>query len=160
MFVYLHGFASSPRSAKAVYLRERLRACGEELLIPELDGGDFEHLTITNQLRIITDAVAGKPVTLIGSSMGGYLAALYASDHHNVDRLLLLAPAFGFTERWPASLGQATAEQWSETGWLPVYHYGQGTPGAIAFRLARGCRALSRVPGFCATGADLPRPRR
>ena len=31
--------------------------------------------------------------------MGGYLAALYASRHPEIDRMVLLAPAFGFGTR-------------------------------------------------------------
>ena len=101
--VYLHGFASGPGSQKAQYFRERFAGCGVDLAIPDLAGGDFEHLTITRQLQVIEHRVDGRAVALIGSSMGGYLAALYAARHAGVERVVLMAPAFGFARRWPES---------------------------------------------------------
>src|SRR5690348_17748458 len=53
----------------------------------------FEHLTISGQLGVLERTLQNEPVRLIGSSMGGYLAALYAARHPEVDRLVLLAPA-------------------------------------------------------------------
>src|SRR5262245_28397540 len=80
-YVYLHGFASGPQSRKAQFFREKLASVGVALEIPALDEGDFEHLTITRQLAFLTRLLLGEPVVLMGSSMGGYLAALYASHH-------------------------------------------------------------------------------
>ena len=73
--VYLHGFASSPQSSKARYFARRFAEKGIEFVVPQLDQGDFEHLTITGQLAVVETAVAGKPAVLMGSSLGGYLAA-------------------------------------------------------------------------------------
>jgi len=78
--VYLHGFASSPQSSKAQSYRKRFAEKGLALEIPTLDGGDFTHLSITGQLQIVHAAVAGEATVLIGSSLGGYLAALYAAE--------------------------------------------------------------------------------
>src|SRR5580658_2151875 len=104
-FVYVHGFASSPQSRKAVQFRAALAARGVSVDIPAMDRGDFEHLTISGQLDVLEDAIHGEPVCLIGSSMGGYLAALYAAAHPEVARLVLLAPAFGFAQRWDEKIG-------------------------------------------------------
>ena len=95
-YVYLHGFASGPLSRKAQFFREKFESTGVPLEIPALDQGDFEHLTITSQLDFITRLLDGQPAVLLGSSMGGYLAALYASQHPEIERMVLLAPAFGF----------------------------------------------------------------
>jgi len=61
-------------------------------------------------------------VALMGSSLGGYLAALYAARHPEADKLVLMAPAFGFVRRWAAA---PEAEGWRKTGFLEVYHYGE-----------------------------------
>lgn len=122
-FLYLHGFASSPASTKAQYFRQRLEAEGCRLQVPDLSEGDFENLTITGQLRLIERLAAGRRLTLIGSSLGGYLAALYAARHPEVGRLVLLAPAFGFARRWLATLGPE-ADEWKQKGYRMVYHYG------------------------------------
>ncbi|MDX2152389.1 MAG: YqiA/YcfP family alpha/beta fold hydrolase [Bryobacteraceae bacterium] len=135
MIVYLHGFASSPGSKKARFFAERLRAAGREVLIPALDGGDFENLTITGQLRVIEQTAGERPVTLMGSSMGGYLAALYASRHPEVERLVLFAPAFGFARRWLASLDPERREEWQRTGRLPFFHYGEGRERSVGYAL-------------------------
>jgi pimeloyl-ACP methyl ester carboxylesterase len=125
-FLYLHGFASGPSSSKARYFRDRFSECGTELEILDLAQGDFEHLTTTGQLRVIEKAACGEPVTLIGSSLGGYLAALYASTHSEVRRLLLLAPAFCFPSRWRERVGPEGMADWARTRKLDVFHYGEG----------------------------------
>jgi pimeloyl-ACP methyl ester carboxylesterase len=133
--VYLHGFASGPASQKAQYFRERCAGCGVELAIPDLAGGDFEHLTITRQLQVIEHRVDGRAVALIGSSMGGYLAALYAARHAGVERVVLMAPAFGFARRWPESLGEEKLREWKQTGFLEMYHYGEHRQRKIGYEL-------------------------
>jgi uncharacterized protein len=123
--IYLHGFASSPQSKKARLFEQRMQALGIEIRVPDLAAGDFENLTISGQLRVIEQTADGKPVALMGSSLGGYLAALYASLHPEVSRLVLLAPAFGFARRWPERLGEATMERWRRTGKITLFHYGE-----------------------------------
>jgi pimeloyl-ACP methyl ester carboxylesterase len=124
-YIYLHGFASGPGSSKALFFQRRMAEAGRSLLIPGLDAGDFEHLTITGQLARIARAAGSGPAILIGSSMGGYLAALYAAAHPEIARILLLAPAFGFARRWPQTLGAEAVEQWRRCGFLEVHHYGE-----------------------------------
>ena len=85
--VYLHGFASSPLSTKAQFFLRKFQEIGVACEIPQLDSGNFEALTITGQLAAVDRAVGGQDVTLMGSSLGGYLAALYAARRRNVDRL-------------------------------------------------------------------------
>src|ERR1700742_1119181 len=106
-YVYLHGFASGPASGKATYFQQRFaEECVLDLQIPDLSEGDFEHLTITGQLKVIERECAGDRGVLLGSSMGGYLAALYAArEQEAVQRLVLMAPPFWFAQRWPEKLG-------------------------------------------------------
>jgi hypothetical protein len=99
--VYLHGFASSRHSSKAQFFARKFAARGVAMEIPQLDEGRFEELTISGQLGVIERAVGGQPAILIGSSLGGYLSALYASRHGDqIEKLVLLAPAFQFPRRW------------------------------------------------------------
>ncbi len=133
--LYLHGFASSPSSRKAQVFAERLREAGVRCDIPALDGGDFSALTISGQLAVIDQAAAGEPVTLIGSSMGGYLAALYAASHPSVERVVLLAPAFGFARRWPQRLGEAAVARWRAEGSMEVFHYAAGERRRVGIAL-------------------------
>lgn len=139
--LYLHGFASGPASKKAAFFRARIPG----LEVPELDQGDFEHMTISGQLAVIECLAAAEPVALIGSSMGGYLAALYASYHPEVSRLVLLAPAFGFVRRWVTS---TEAAEWRRTGWLGVFHYGEKRTRQLSYQLIEDGLQYEDFPDF------------
>ena len=126
-FVYLHGFASTPESVKAVYLRERFATHQISLEVPDLNQGDFSHLTIARQIAHVESLFPsdGTPVTLMGSSLGGLTSAWLAEKHSQVQQLVLLAPAFGFLDHWLPQLGEEQIRQWQTLGYLPIYHYGE-----------------------------------
>jgi uncharacterized protein len=146
-FIYLHGFASSPSSRKARFFAERFRELGIGLEIPELAEGNFRNLTLTAQLSVIAKVSRNEAVSLIGSSMGGYLAALYAARHHgNVEKLVLLAPAFSFASRWPQTLGQQTMEEWKSTNTLKVFHYSEGREAELGYQLVEDARQYEAYP--------------
>jgi alpha-beta hydrolase superfamily lysophospholipase len=139
--IYLHGFASGPASKKAAFFRDRMPA----LEVPDLANGDFEHLTISGQIGVIGNLAAGEPVALIGSSMGGYLAALYGARHGEVTKVVLLAPAFGFARRWEET---PEAEAWRKTGFLDVYHYGEQRKCRLSYGLIEDAKQYEDVPDF------------
>jgi pimeloyl-ACP methyl ester carboxylesterase len=147
-FVYFHGFASGPQSRKAQAFRAAFGDHGVELEIPRLDRGDFEHLTISGQLRMAEESLAGAPCRLIGSSMGGYLAALYAATHPEVERLVLLAPAFGFASRWREMRDPEVISRWRDTGWLEVFHYGDKSLRRVHFGLLEDAANYPAFPDF------------
>jgi pimeloyl-ACP methyl ester carboxylesterase len=158
--VYLHGFASGPASSKAGYFRDRLQAAGARVDIPDLAEGDFEHLTISGQLAVVERAARraahseiqpggnAEPVALMGSSMGGYLAALYAARHPEIERLVLLAPAFGFAPRWPERLGADEVARWRRTGRMEVFHYGENRVRNITYALLEDAARYEDYPDF------------
>jgi pimeloyl-ACP methyl ester carboxylesterase len=146
-FIYLHGFASSPASRKARFFEERFRELGIGLEIPDLAEGNFRNLTLTGQLNVIARVSRDEPVSLIGSSMGGYLAALYAARHPgNVEKLVLLAPAFSFASRWPETLGERAMEQWKRTNTLQVFHYSEGREVELGYQLVEDARQYEAYP--------------
>jgi pimeloyl-ACP methyl ester carboxylesterase len=123
-YLYLHGFASSPQSRKAQFMQAQLASVGRSLIIPDLNQNDFTHLTLSRQLRQVSEYLDdAEPVTMIGSSFGGLTAAWFAEQHSVVRRLVLMAPAFGFLDHWLPRLGDAQVNHWRETGQLSVYHY-------------------------------------
>lgn len=146
--LYLHGFASTPRSRKAQFFKEMLAREGLNLEIPALDEDDFEHLTITGQLRVIRQTAAEGQVVLIGSSLGGYLAALHAARNPNVLRLVLLAPAFRFHELWTTSISPERLTAWKATGTAPVFHYGEGRDVPISYKLIEDAAHYEPWPDF------------
>jgi pimeloyl-ACP methyl ester carboxylesterase len=125
-YIYLHGFASSPQSLKAQYLKQKFQELNRDLIIPDLNQDDFSHLTLTRQIEQVSGYFASEPtpVTLIGSSLGGLTAAWLGETYPQIQQLILLAPAFGFLPRWLAKLGETELQKWQETDYLSVYHYG------------------------------------
>ena len=146
--IYLHGFASSPNSKKARIFRDRFASIGNDILAPELAREGFHNLTISGQLQVIEEAAAGQSVSLIGSSLGGYLAALYAARHPEVDRLVLLAPAFGFARRWEEELGQEVLERWRESGSREVMNYATGGPASLGWQFMEDARRYEEEPAI------------
>lgn len=148
-FVYLHGFASGPGSKKARYFQERMARAGMELLVPDLAAGDFEHLTISGQLAIVEQVAGGGRAVLIGSSLGGYLAALYAARRpREVRRVVLLAPAFSFPRLFAAGVGEEGLERWRSSGRLSVFHYGAGEMRDLGYQILEDGAQYEDFPGF------------
>ncbi|HTC36851.1 MAG TPA: YqiA/YcfP family alpha/beta fold hydrolase [Bryobacteraceae bacterium] len=145
-FIYLHGFASSPGSRKARFFAERFRELGIGLEVPDLAEGDFRNLTLTAQLHVIARIAREEPVSLIGSSMGGYLAALYAARHAEVEKLVLLAPAFSFASRWPETLGDGAMDHWKRTNTLKVFHYSEGREVELGYQLVEDAVRYEAYP--------------
>jgi pimeloyl-ACP methyl ester carboxylesterase len=115
-YAYLHGFASSPLAHKAVFLAARFRDRGADLRTPDLNHPSFGKKTIGSSLSVIDELAAERNTTwrLIGSSMGGYLAARWAALHPTrVDRLLLLCPGFDLGSRLSQLLGEEAMAKWA-----------------------------------------------
>ncbi len=127
-YIYLHGFASSPKSAKARYFGDRFNEIHTELKIPDLNAGDFSHLTISRQIaQVAAELPQGStPVTIIGSSLGGLTATHLAQQYLQIQRLVLLAPAFGFLSHWLPKLTNEEIQRWQQEKYLMVYHYEEG----------------------------------
>jgi pimeloyl-ACP methyl ester carboxylesterase len=123
-FVYLHGLASGPNSTKAAFLQKQFERLKVPLLVPDLNQNDFYHLTLTRQLEQVVSLFppGNQPVILIGSSLGGLTAAWLGEHCAQVQRLLLLAPAFEFQQVWLPQL-QNQLQTWQTEGSLAVYHY-------------------------------------
>jgi len=87
--LYLHGFASSPASAKSSLLAATLQARGqgERFFCPALSPVPREAIA---QAQAIIAAQTG-PLTVVGSSLGGFYATWLAEQHDL--RAVLINPA-------------------------------------------------------------------
>ena len=147
--VYLHGFASSPQSGKARFFQRKFAACGVAMEIPQLDEGRFDELTISGQLGVIERAIGDAPAILIGSSLGGYLAALYANRYPaQVEKLVLLAPAFQFPRRWRERYSDQDWERWKIEGSTPIFHYGDGRERRLGYQFVEDAAQYEDEPEF------------
>lgn len=147
---YLHGFGSGPRSEKGLELGRRLADCTASFAIPDLDGGDFTTLTMEAMRNRVQEACPSDgPIVLIGSSMGGYLAAWLACGRilPNLAGIVLIAPAFGFTTRWADIIGPDGVEAWKRSGSREFFHYGQQRNLPLGAQFIASCEALPELPG-------------
>ena len=144
---YLHGFASGPGSSKGQFFRQRFADLGYELQLPDLTESDFENTTLSRQLALLDRLVGATPAVLIGSSMGAYLAALFAACHpKRVPGVVLLAPAFDLARYWAASLGEDVVREWRERGQRQVYHWGEKRVRNLSYRLLEDALQYEAFP--------------
>jgi alpha-beta hydrolase superfamily lysophospholipase len=114
--IYVHGFGSQQRAEKALHFEARAKALGLGYVRFDLRGhgasrGLLRDLTLTDWIADTTAVIdriapADAPIVLIGSSMGGQIAAWTAlARPRRIAANLLIAPAFDFYENRVQSLG-------------------------------------------------------
>ena len=151
--LYLHGFGSGPLTEKGNRIGARLAGHCTSYAIPDLEGGDFPGLTmdliqeraIAATRRLPDD---GRGVLLLGSSLGGYTAALLAA-RRAIPRLrgmVLIAPAFNFVSSFRARLGDEAIAAWKRTGSHPFFHYGTQAEVPLGVAFHNSCSPLPDVP--------------
>ena len=168
--IYLHGFASSSRSGKASFFAQRCRDAGIGFEAPDLNLPDFSTLTVTRMLDqtgalLSLDRArespgpgeglkrAAGPVTLMGSSLGGYVAVLAAARWpEKVKNVVLMAPALDFSDRGLSGPGGADVGEWQRAGHLNVFHFGYGRMMPVHYELYADARR------YDAMKAVLPMP--
>lgn len=77
---------------------------------------DGQHLTHPPQAR--QDAPIPR-VTIVGNSLGGWIAWLIAQEFEFVDRLILIAPAFNMMGVRATQIAPERRQAWQNTGWMP-----------------------------------------
>jgi hypothetical protein len=147
--VYLHGFASSPQSSKAQFFRRKFEERGIPIAIPALDQDDFEHMTISSMLDLVGATVDGRPCIMMGSSLGGFVAGLYAARHPElVERLVLLAPALEFAKKWQERFRGHELEEWKRQGSKNFFHYGYKRQERLAYGFVEDALRFEGEPNF------------
>jgi pimeloyl-ACP methyl ester carboxylesterase len=141
--IYLHGFCSSGQSGKATFLARKFRERGVPFQAPDLNLPDFSTLTTTRMLaqtRALIDA-SGPPVTLMGSSLGAWVAVNAASKWPDrIARLVLLAPALDLRD-----LGGEQLEAWKSSGWMHVFHHAYGRMMPVHYELYEDARRYDAI---------------
>lgn len=106
MIIYLHGFRSSPQSFKARMIGERMRVLGlaDQYRCPQLSE---RPRTAMAAALAMTDGIAARQLTLIGSSLGGFYATWLAEKLGC--RAVMLNPAMRAHEKLARHVGTQTA---------------------------------------------------
>ena len=92
LILYLHGFRSSPLSAKAQQLKQYMEdaGLGDQFCCPQLPISPLAAIALAEN----TIKQADRPVTLVGSSLGGYYAAWLMDQHQlRIHHVVLVNPA-------------------------------------------------------------------
>ena len=82
--------------------------------------GDYRLLHWLEDAEAVTNLlVDGPPVTIVGNSLGGWLAWLVAQEQPAVEELILIAPAFNMMDLRAAQISAERREQWQSAGAMP-----------------------------------------
>jgi pimeloyl-ACP methyl ester carboxylesterase len=134
-FLYLHGFASGPASAKGTAFAEHYRRRGLTIERLDLRLPSLARLRLTAGMAAVRAAIGEERdrAVLLGSSFGGLTAARVAEEDARVCALVLLAPAFRLAERWRARMAPEAFGRWRDTGWLAIDDYATGQKARVDF---------------------------
>jgi pimeloyl-ACP methyl ester carboxylesterase len=137
-WLYLHGFASGPGSAKAKHLATHYADKGVALERLDVRQPSMEHLRLSAMIAHVRETI-GSPedrAVVFGSSLGGLTAARLAEEDARVCALVLLAPAFRMAERWRSKLSEAQWEAWRTTGYIEAKDHARGGVARVDFGFA------------------------
>jgi pimeloyl-ACP methyl ester carboxylesterase len=82
--------------------------------------GEYRLLQWLEDAEAVTNLLAdGPPVTIVGNSLGGWLAWLVAQQQPNVEELILIAPAFNMMDRRASEIPVERRARWQSTGAMP-----------------------------------------
>jgi alpha-beta hydrolase superfamily lysophospholipase len=127
--IYLHGFASGVGSTKARFFKTKFEEVGIDMALLDLNVPTFEKMTLTSQLQLVEHEaqrlVKEGPITLMGSSLGGLLATIASQklNQYSINRVILMAPAFGIETRWRELIGEEAMTDWQTSGFKSFFHY-------------------------------------
>ena len=103
LFIYVHGFNSSPQSMKAQlflrYMQEQGK--GDQVMVPELSHWPEDALL---QLKALVEQNDQRPIILLGSSLGGYYST-WLTEHFSNVSTVLINPSVRPFELLPQYLG-------------------------------------------------------
>jgi len=118
-YAYFHGLGSGPASRKGQALREAYASRGIEVHLPELHQPSVRALSIRAAWAHLEylDASLGHPRwRIVGSSLGGWLAARWAHETGRVDRAVLLATPRDLRGLWDRVLSADARAAWKQRG--------------------------------------------
>jgi pimeloyl-ACP methyl ester carboxylesterase len=85
--------------------------------------GKFTDYTLSDWIadaRSMLDSLKnGPPLTIVGNSLGGWIAWLMAQEYPVVEKLILIAPAFNMMGLRAKSIDPERCHEWQSSGWMP-----------------------------------------
>ena len=123
--LFLHGLLSDAEGDKSMSLWHQAEARNRSWIRFDMrahgkSDGIFEQFSISRALedaKLVMNLFPDRPKFLVGSSMGGWVAAQLATDPSlKVAGLVLIAPAFSFMEQLFGLLEPEQQQQWTDQG--------------------------------------------
>ena len=85
--------------------------------------GRFIDYTLSDWIadaRLVVDTLKdGPPITIVGNSLGSWIAWLMAQECERIERLILIAPAFNMMGVRARSISEERQHTWHTAGWMP-----------------------------------------
>jgi len=86
-------------------------------------GGTFTDYTLSDWIEdartVLRTIVSGQPVTIVGNSLGGWIAWFMAQEFEQVKSLILIAPAFNIMGVRARAISEDRRRDWYSAGWMP-----------------------------------------
>ncbi len=85
--------------------------------------GTFTDYTLSDWIadaRLVLNMLRdGPPITIVGNSLGGWIAWMMAQEYSTVEKLILIAPAFDGMGVRAREISADRRKRWHDTGWMP-----------------------------------------
>ncbi len=85
--------------------------------------GTFTDYTLSDWIAdarlVLSMLKAGSPITIVGNSLGGWIAWLMAQEFQEIERLILIAPAFNMMGVRARSISKERRQAWLTSGCMP-----------------------------------------
>ena len=85
--------------------------------------GAFTDYTLSDWIadaRLVLNMLRdGPPITIVGNSLGGWISWLMAQEREQIERLVLIAPAFDAIGVRARGISADRRKRWKDTGWMP-----------------------------------------
>jgi uncharacterized protein len=148
-WLYLHGFASGPGSAKGVALAAHFARQGIHLERLNLRQPSLAHLRLSAMMHTVREAIGTERdrAVLMGSSLGGLTASRVAERDARVCALVLLAPAFQMGAQLRRNVGPEAMRRWETQGWLEMHDYAEKRPVRVDFGFVQDVEAVEASAG-------------
>ena len=85
--------------------------------------GSFTNYTLSDWIadaRLVLEMLkSGPPITIVGNSLGSWIAWLMAQEFEKIERLALIAPAFNMMGVRARAISEERRHAWLTAGWMP-----------------------------------------
>ncbi|HSA61331.1 MAG TPA: alpha/beta fold hydrolase [Nitrospiraceae bacterium] len=126
--LFITGFLSKRWGNKSTALAEWCREKDWGFCCYDVRGfgeseGSFTDYTLSDWIadaRLVLEMLKdGPPVTIVGNSLGSWIAWLMAREFEQIERLILIAPAFNMMGVRARSISEERRHAWLTAGWMP-----------------------------------------